>query len=148
MSLSIEPGSQLLHYRIVEKIGEGGMGQVWKAVDTTLDRDVAIKVLPANVASDAGRLARFEREHVPATTFCRAEGVSTTTFYKWRARLARDARAVDVVEVEPIAEHVDGSGVELDVATGTAGTCARGDEANFSLVGCSPRRRRERRART
>jgi eukaryotic-like serine/threonine-protein kinase len=55
-------GSSLLHYRIVERIGEGGMGAVWKATDATLDRDVAIKVLPADFASDADRLARFERE--------------------------------------------------------------------------------------
>ena len=58
----IIPGTSLLHYRVVEKIGEGGMGAVWKATDSTLDRDIAIKVLPADFASDAERLARFERE--------------------------------------------------------------------------------------
>jgi len=57
-----EPGTQLLHFRIVEKLGEGGMGVVWKAVDTTLDREVAIKVLPEAFAEEAERLARFERE--------------------------------------------------------------------------------------
>jgi eukaryotic-like serine/threonine-protein kinase len=58
----ISAGTSLLHYRIVEKIGEGGMGAVWKATDSTLDRDVAIKVLPPDFARDAERLARFERE--------------------------------------------------------------------------------------
>ncbi len=58
----IAAGTSLLHYRVVEKIGEGGMGAVWRATDSTLDRDIAIKVLPADFASDAERLARFERE--------------------------------------------------------------------------------------
>ena len=44
--MPIEPGQILLHYRLIEKIGEGGMGVIWKALDTTLDREVAIKVLP------------------------------------------------------------------------------------------------------
>ncbi len=57
-----EPGQQLLHYRLIEKIGEGGMAVVWKAVDTTLDREVAIKVLPDAFSKDPERLARFERE--------------------------------------------------------------------------------------
>ena len=60
--MAIEPGQQLLHYRIVDKIGEGGMGVVWKAEDTSLGREVAIKVLPATWAGDAERLQRFERE--------------------------------------------------------------------------------------
>jgi len=55
-------GRTLGHYRIVEKIGEGGMGEVYRAHDERLDRDVAIKVLHQDVAQDADRLARFERE--------------------------------------------------------------------------------------
>ncbi len=58
----MQPGRNLLHYRIVDKLGEGGMGVVWKAVDTTLGREVAIKVLPAVFSQDPERLARFERE--------------------------------------------------------------------------------------
>jgi serine/threonine protein kinase len=60
--MPIEAGQNLLHYRLIEKIGEGGMGLVWKAVDTTLDREVAIKILPDTVAGRPDRLARFERE--------------------------------------------------------------------------------------
>jgi Tol biopolymer transport system component len=58
----MNPGASLLHYRVVEKLGEGGMGAVWKATDSTLGREVAIKVLPADFAADAERLARFDRE--------------------------------------------------------------------------------------
>src|SRR5262245_8361247 len=60
--MSLAPGQSLLHFRLVDKLGEGGMGEVWRALDETLDRQVAIKVLPAAFASDPERLARFERE--------------------------------------------------------------------------------------
>jgi len=55
-------GRTLGHYRVVEKIGAGGMGEVYRAHDERLDRDVAIKVLPEEVAQDPERLHRFERE--------------------------------------------------------------------------------------
>ena len=60
--MKLSPGQNLLHYKLVEKIGEGGMGVVWRAQDTTLNRDVAIKVLPEGFSGDPDRLARFERE--------------------------------------------------------------------------------------
>ncbi|MDH3217220.1 MAG: protein kinase [Candidatus Krumholzibacteria bacterium] len=53
---------ELAHYSVIEKIGEGGMGEVYRAHDTRLGRDVALKFLPDSLATDTERLARFERE--------------------------------------------------------------------------------------
>src|SRR5437773_8650024 len=55
-------GRTLAHYRITAVIGAGGMGQVFRATDTKLDRSVALKVLPAETAADPARLERFQRE--------------------------------------------------------------------------------------
>jgi Tol biopolymer transport system component len=60
--MSIAPGRSLSQYRVVDRIGEGGMGVVWRATDSTLGRDVALKVLPDSFAADPERMARFERE--------------------------------------------------------------------------------------
>src|SRR3954469_20902497 len=56
------PESTIAHYRISTKLGEGGMGEVWRATDTKLHRDVAIKFLPDIFARDSERMARFQRE--------------------------------------------------------------------------------------
>src|SRR6266849_5607957 len=56
------PQKTIAHYKITGKLGEGGMGAVYRATDTKLNRDVAIKVLPDSFATDPDRLARFTRE--------------------------------------------------------------------------------------
>ena len=60
--MALESGTTLGSYQVTAKIGEGGMGEVYRARDTKLDRDVALKVLPQAFTSDPDRLARFERE--------------------------------------------------------------------------------------
>ena len=60
--MPLQPGQRLAHYEVHEKIGAGGMGEVFRATDTRLSRDVAIKALPDDVARDPERLTRFRRE--------------------------------------------------------------------------------------
>src|SRR5262245_44469690 len=60
--MALEAGARLGSYEILSALGSGGMGEVYRARDTTLGRDVAIKVLPELFASDPERLARFKRE--------------------------------------------------------------------------------------
>ena len=60
--MALAPGTRLGPYSVTAKIGEGGMGEVWQARDTKLDRDVALKVLPEAFTADPDRLARFDRE--------------------------------------------------------------------------------------
>src|SRR5262245_17934446 len=60
--MSVDIGQHLGPYEIQARIGAGGMGEVYRAIDANLKRSVALKVLPASVATDADRLARFQRE--------------------------------------------------------------------------------------
>jgi serine/threonine protein kinase len=60
--LALTPGTRLGPYEVAAQIGEGGMGQVYRATDTKLKRQVAIKILPPALAADHGRLVRFQRE--------------------------------------------------------------------------------------
>jgi len=60
--MTLQAGRRLGVYEVVSLLGRGGMGEVYRARDTRLGRDVAIKVLPSDVTADRDRLARFERE--------------------------------------------------------------------------------------
>ncbi len=60
--MALKVGDRLGHYDVTALIGEGGMGQVWQATDTQLNRQVALKILPDAFAADPDRLARFTRE--------------------------------------------------------------------------------------
>ena len=93
-------GSRLGPYEITAKLGEGGMGEVYRATDTKLKRDVAIKVLPAAFTEDKERLARFEREaqllaqlHHPNIAHLRSRGVGRHPRSRHGARGGRRWRA-------------------------------------------------------
>jgi serine/threonine protein kinase len=62
LAVALTAGTRLGPYEIAAQIGKGGMGEVYRALDTNLGRQVAIKILPDTFAHDPGRLARFERE--------------------------------------------------------------------------------------
>ena len=70
--MALTSGTRVGVYEVTAQIGEGGMGQVYRATDTKLKREVAVKVLPESVAADAERLPRFQREaEVLAALFVR-----------------------------------------------------------------------------
>ena len=87
MSPDAPPVRRLGPYEFLDRLGEGGMGEVWRARDTKLERDVAIKVLPEAFTEDQERLARFEREakilaqlqHPNANTSVRSSCVPAST---------------------------------------------------------------------
>ena len=60
--MSLTVGSRFGHYEVIAPLGKGGMGEVYRALDTKLRREVALKVMPAALSGDPERLARFERE--------------------------------------------------------------------------------------
>ena len=124
--MAIEPGQQLLHYRLIEKIGEGGMGAVWKATDTTLDREVAIKILPADFASDEDRLARFDRE---ARLLASLNHPNIAGIYGIHKDKETHFLAMELVSGEDLSQRLDHGPLPLDQALRAAREIATGLEA-------------------
>src|SRR5207249_1297410 len=103
-------GRRLGVYRVDALLGEGGMGQVYRAHDTRLQRDVAIKVLPDAFAADPARLARFEREARTLASFNHPyigaiHGVEEAALSTDAGRLNRPALILELVEGETLADR-------------------------------------------
>jgi len=106
-------GRTLGHYRIVEKIGEGGMGEVYGAHDERLDRDVAVKVLHGAVAEDPDRMARFERE---AKLLGSLNHPNIATLYGLEEEESRRFLVMELVEGESLASVVARGAIPFDEA--------------------------------
>ena len=104
-------GRTLGHYKIIEPLGAGGMGEVYRAHDTTLDRDVAIKTLPEDLATDPDRLARFERE---AKSLAALDHPNIVHIYTVES--AGDTRflTMQLVEGDRLADSIPGHGMPLE----------------------------------
>src|SRR5438067_7772168 len=103
------PSSTIAHYRITSKLGEGGMGAVYRATDTKLNRDVAVKVLPDAFAADPDRLARFTRE---AQVLASLNHPNIAAIYGVEER----ALVLELVEGPTLAERIAQGPVSLDEA--------------------------------
>jgi WD40 repeat protein len=102
-SASIPPGTRIGLYEIVGAIGSGGMGQVYRARDTRLDRDVALKILPETFASDADRVMRFTRE---AKTLASLNHPHIAHVYDAGREGARAFIAMELVEGEDLSARI------------------------------------------
>ncbi len=120
-------GKTLGHYEILEPLGAGGMGEVYRARDTKLDRDVAIKVLPEDFATDADRLARFERE---AKLLASLNHANIAAIYGLEDEGDQRFIVMEVVEGETLAERIASSGrIEVEEALEIARQIAEALEA-------------------
>jgi len=124
--MSPQTGESLLHYRVVDKIGEGGMGVVWRAVDSTLDREVAIKILPDAFAADPDRLARFERE---AKLLASLNHPNLATVYGVHDAEGTRFLAMEMIPGDDLAQLLRDGRLPVDVAIDTARQIAEGLEA-------------------
>jgi eukaryotic-like serine/threonine-protein kinase len=111
--LSLIPGTRLGVYDITAPIGEGGMGQVYRARDTKLDRDVAIKILPEAFAHDADRLARFQRE---AKTLASLNHPHIAGIYGLEESSGVTALVMELVEGEDLSQRITRGAIPLDEA--------------------------------
>ena len=116
-TMQIQPGTNLRQYRIVAPLGAGGMGEVYRAHDTKLGREVAIKVLPAAVAQDPDRLARFKRE---AQVLASLNHPNIAAIYGLEDADDVQFLVLELVEEEDLAEHLLRGRMPIDDALAIA----------------------------
>jgi serine/threonine-protein kinase len=111
--LALTPGTRLGPYEIASQIGVGGMGEVYKATDTNLKRAVAIKVLPAPVAADAERLARFQHE---AEVLAALNHPNIAAIYGLERADTQTALVMELVEGQTLADRVARGAIPVEEA--------------------------------
>ena len=124
--MALQPGASIGPYRVLASLGAGGMGEVYRARDLALDRDVAIKVLPASFAGDADRLMRFERE---AKTLASLNHPHIAQLYGLERSTATSALIMELVEGEDLAARIARSPIPPDDAFAIARQIAEALEA-------------------
>ena len=124
--MALTVGSRLGHYDVTALIGEGGMGQVYRATDTQLGRDVALKILPDAFAADPDRLARFQRE---AKVLASLNHPGIAAIYGIEKSEATQALVLELVEGPTLADRIAKGPIPLDEALPIAKQIAEALEA-------------------
>src|SRR5262245_50460864 len=129
--MAIASGSRLGPYEVVSPLGAGGMGEVYRARDTRLDRDVAIKVLPSHLAGDADRLGRFERE---AKVLATLNHSNIGAIHGLEEVDGRRYLILEYVEGETLAEQLKRGAIPVDEAVPLAAHIAEALERGHENV--------------
>jgi serine/threonine protein kinase/Flp pilus assembly protein TadD len=108
--MTLQPGQMLGHYRLIEKLGEGGMGVVWKGLDTSLAREVAIKLLPDALTQDTERLARLAAE---AKAVAALNHPNIVILYAIEEAEGRRFLAMELLEGRTLAELIPVEGLSV-----------------------------------
>ena len=124
--MALASGTRLGPYEITAQIGVGGMGEVYRATDTTLNRQVAVKVLPESLASDAERAARFERE---AKTLASLNHPNIAAIYGFEKSSGVHALVMELVEGPTLADRIAQGAIPVDEALPIAKQIAEALEA-------------------
>ena len=124
--MALTPGTRLGPYEVTAQIGVGGMGEVYRATDTNLKRAVAIKVLPASVAADAERLARFQRE---AEVLASLNHPNIAAIYGLERSGGTTALVMELVEGPTLADRIAQGAIPIDEALPIAKQIAEALEA-------------------
>jgi Tol biopolymer transport system component len=125
-TMSLRPGTRLGAYEITGELGAGGMGEVYRASDTNLPRDVAIKVLPESLADDSDRLARFQRE---AEVLAALNDTNIAQIYGLERSDDTIALVMELVEGPTLADRIALGPIPADEALGIAMQIANGLQA-------------------
>ncbi|MGH9589341.1 MAG: serine/threonine-protein kinase, partial [Terracidiphilus sp.] len=134
-SASAAPSKQIGHYQIIAKIGEGGMGEVYRALDTRLNREVAIKVLPRAFAEDPLRMARFERE---AQLLASLNHPKIAAIYGLEESGATRALVMELVEGPTLAERIGRAPVSARASAHQGAASASPAQAAAAGSGAKP----------